>query len=103
MKMLRKLALVLGAVVALGAGVATAPAPAAAQVGFGVQFGPGYGYGYYPPPPRGYYRDRYRPRYYDGPRYAPRRDCERVVVRKRVRGEWRRVVERRCYGRRGYY
>jgi hypothetical protein len=106
--MFRKFALIAGAVMALVFGVASAPAPAAAQVGFGVQFGPGYGYGY-GPPRRGYY-DGYgydRPRYYGGGRHyrrPVRERCERVVIRKRVYGEWRRIVERRCYGgRRGYY
>ncbi|MDX6807354.1 hypothetical protein [Terrihabitans rhizophilus] len=97
--MFRKLALVFGAIMALGFGVASAPAPAAAQVGFGIHVGPGYGYGY--GPPRRYYRDEYRPRRYYAP--PPRRHCERVVVRKRVYGEWRRVVERRCYPRRYRY
>ena len=89
--MFRKLALAAAAVVTLGAGMAAAPAPANAQFGF--YFGspgyhhhhrPHYGYGYYP-----------RHRYYA----PPRRHCERVVVRKKVRGEWRRIVERRCYPR----
>jgi hypothetical protein len=105
--MFRRFALIAGAVIALAGGVASAPAPAAAQVGFGVQFGPGYGYGYGPPRHRyddyGYGRRRhygYRPHY----RRPFRERCERVVIRKRVYGEWRRVVERRCYGgRRGYY
>jgi hypothetical protein len=97
--MFRKLAIAAAAAVTLGAGMAAAPAPAEAQ-GFGFYFGdPGYrhhrhgygpGYGYWGGPRR-YYNDDYR----------PRRHCERVVVRKRVYGEWRRVVERRCYPR-GY-
>lgn len=100
--MFRKLALAAVAALTLGTVLASAPAPAAAQ-GFGFYFGtPGWGPGYYHRP--------YYPRYYGGyyPRHRyygpPPRRCERVVVRKRVRGEWRRVVERRCYGpRRGYY
>ena len=100
--MFRKLAIAAAAAVTLGAGMASAPAPAAAQ---GVELahwgghhhhhhrrhwgGPRYGFGFGP----GYY--------YGAPRsYAPRRHCERVVVRKKIRGEWRRVVERECYPRR---
>lgn len=97
--MFRKLALAAAAALTLGAGIASAPAPAAAQ-GFGFYFGtPGWGPGYHRPYYPRYYGYYPRHRYY-GP---PARRCERVVVRKKVRGEWRRVVERRCYGpRRGY-
>ena len=96
--MFRKLALAAVGAVALGAAAVSAPAPAAAQ-GFGFYFGsPGWGPGYH----HGYY-----PRYYGGsyPRHyaPPRRHCERVVVRKKIRGEWRRVVERRCYPSRYRY
>ena len=98
--MFRKLAIAAAAALTLGAGVASAPAPAAAQ-GFGFYFGdPGYGPRYHHRPYYGGYRYYAPPpRYYAPPR---RRDCERVVVRKRVHGEWRRVVERRCYGDRYY-
>jgi hypothetical protein len=96
--MFRKLALAAAAVVTLGAGMAAAPAPANAQFGF--YFGSGghhgyhhrprfYGHGFYP---------RYR--YYEPP---PRRYCERVVVRKKINGKWRKVVERQCYPRRYRY
>jgi hypothetical protein len=92
--MFRKLALAAAAAVTLGAGMAAAPAPAAAQ-GFGFYFG-SPGYHHYHRPHYGYWGHPYRPRayYYD---HGPRRHCERVVVRKKVRGEWRRIVERRCY------
>jgi hypothetical protein len=95
--MFRKLALAAVGALTIGAGVAAAPAPAAAQFGFyfggghhGYHHRPHFGFGVYPR-----YRHYPRYRYYDD--YYPRRHCERVVVRKKIRGEWRRVVERRCY------
>jgi hypothetical protein len=106
--MFRKLALAAVGALTIGAGVAAAPAPAAAQVGFyfgggghhgwhGHHSRPHFGFGFYPR-----YRHYPRYRYYDD--YYPRRHCERVVVRKKIRGDWRRVVERRCYRpRRDYW
>jgi hypothetical protein len=96
--MFRKLAIAAAAAVTLGAGMAAAPTPASAQ-GFGFYFGgPGYGPGYGP---------RYHRRYYGygGYRYGrpARRRCEEVVVRRMVRGQWRRVVEVQCYRGRRYY
>lgn len=96
--MLRKFALAAIGALTLGAVAVSAPAPASAQ-GIGFHFGGGHhgphvGFGVYP----GYRHRAYYPRYRH---YAPRRHCERVVVRKRIRGDWRRVVERRCY-RSGY-
>ncbi|MGQ4275302.1 hypothetical protein [Terrihabitans sp. B22-R8] len=114
--MFRKLALIVGAVVALGGGVAATSAPASAQPAARIVVAPAenlvnvqyYGERYYPRHRDRYYDDRrYRDRRYRdyGPprfRGPPPRHCERVVVRKRVYGEWRRVVERRCYPRRYY-
>jgi hypothetical protein len=105
--MFRKLAIAAAAAMTLGAGMAAAPAPASAQ-GFGLYFGgPGYGHGgprrhYGYGPGYGYGGPGYYPgrRYYDGP---VRRRCEEVVVRKKIRGNWRRVVEVQCYPRRRYY
>jgi len=95
--MFRKLALTLGAVMAIGVGMAAAPAPAKADVRVGFSFGPSYGY-HHRSPYYGYYAPR---RHYYAP---PPSRCERVVVRKKNRyGKWVKVVERRCYPRRGRY
>ena len=95
--MFRKIAIAAAAAVTLGAGMAAAPAPASAQ-GVGFYFGgPGYGPGYH----RRYYGYGGYPGYrYDRP---ARRRCEEVVVRRMVRGHWRRVVETQCYRGRRYY
>ena len=97
--MFRKLALV--AALTLGAGLALAPAPASAQ-GFGFSFGGGHHHGWHGRHHRPHFGFGFYPRYryYDD---RPRRHCERVVVRKKIRGEWRRVVERHCYPRRYRY
>src|SRR5262245_34669313 len=108
--MFRKLALAAAAALTLGAGMAAAPAPASAE--FLIRGGSGttqsarhwgghhghggHGHGYWRRPHDGFGFGFYGP-----PR--PRRYCEEVVVRRKVRGEWRRYVETRCYPRRYRY
>jgi hypothetical protein len=92
--MFRNLALAAVAALTLGVGVASTAAPAAAQ-GVGIYVDTGRHGGHY---------NRHHGRHY-GRHYAPpRRHCERVVIRKRVHGHWRKIVTRDCSGRRyGHY
>ena len=60
---------------------------AAAAQGVGIYVGSGHSGGHYNRHHGGYYGRHYAP---------PRRHCERVVIRKRVHGHWRKIVTREC-------
>ena len=81
--MFRNLAIAAVAALTLGVGIASTSAPAAAQ-GVGIYVGSGHSGRHYAPPRR---HRHYAP---------PRRHCERVVIRKRVHGHWRKIVKRDC-------